>query len=420
MRAVIRRIVGFMMRLSRRLAIVPLRARGVVLAGAGAFVSFKLGRSEADYLLYPAGLCAIALVGVCALCVAAGSWRLWRVVRRSPADWAVELDTGHPVRTELTFPTLAWWPLIDVRLAWDRPAEVAVTQERVGRVWREVITPRERGRHAVVVRRFTVADVFGLTAMSFTVTRHGSLRIAPAPAVASAVIVGGFGSGDAFSHPSGQPEGDLIEMRAYGAGDPMRHILWKTFARTRRLLVRIPERAIAPQPTSAAFLIAGVGDEPSCATARLYLERSLFGRDFVFCAGGAREPARDAAAALEQIIDSVARRGDGGADLALQAAMVDSARLGACIVFAPAVDGAWRDHVVAFARRLPSPPTVIIGVDGEAPPAARSLVARVLVRPAGQIDADGRALAEVPRLRAALEAEGIRVQVIHRSTGQLL
>ena len=64
-------------------------------------------------------------------------------------------------------------------------------------------------------------------------------------------------------------------------GDPLRHILWKTFARTRRLLVRMPERAIAPQPITVAFLVAGEHDEPTASAARLYLERGLVGKFFL-------------------------------------------------------------------------------------------------------------------------------------------
>jgi hypothetical protein len=44
----------------------------------------------------------------------------------------------------------------------------------------------------------------------------------------------------------------------------------------------------------------------------------------------------------------------------------------------------------------------------------------MLVRTSDDDDADGRAMAEVGVLREALEASGLRVQVVHRSTGQVL
>ena len=68
----------------------------------------------------------------------------------------------------------------------------------------------------------------------------------------NAELAAGRASGDAVSHPAGRQEGELIEMRRYGPGDPLRHVLWKTYARTRRLLVRMHERAISPRPTTAA------------------------------------------------------------------------------------------------------------------------------------------------------------------------
>jgi hypothetical protein len=298
---------------------------------------------------------------------------------------------------------------------------VSVSLEPQGGAWAEVITPHARGRHTRVARRFTVEDVFGLAACSFTVAWEEPVRIAPARAVASAELAVGYATGDAFSHPSGRAEGDLVEMRAYGHGDPMRHVLWKTFARSRRLLVRMPERAIAPSPTTVAFLIAGPGDEPSCGTARLYLERNLFGADFLFGADGAAAPARDRDTALDQIIDSAG--GESGIALDQLGKNIDPMRLASCVVFAPAVDGPWRERVVEFAARLPAPPTIVIGVDGAPPAAPRSRIARMLVRTSDADDgndADGRAMVEVGALREALEASGLRVQVVHRSTGQVL
>jgi len=397
-----------------------MRLRGVLLAGAGAYVTFGIGASEADYLLYPAGLCAIALVVLCAVCVTLGAIRVRLAIRRMPPGVPVSIETTHAVKSEFEFPRLAWWPLIDVRMTWVEPVGVDVALEKSKSRWREVITPRQRGRYSRLVRKFTIEDVFGLTAIAFQFSWEAAVRIAPATATAGADLAVGYGTGDAFSHPSGRQEGDLVEMRQYGHGDPMRHILWKTFARTRRLLVRMPERAIAPTPTTVAFLVAGKGDEPSCAAARLYLERNLFGNDFLFCADGAMEPAHEADVAIEQIIDSSKIPADDGAlGIEQSAAKVDRARLASCVVFAPAIDGAWRPRVVEFASRLPAPPTVIIGVDGTEPPGRRKLIARLLLRDRAEADIDSRALAGVMQLREQLEATGLRVQFIHRTTGQV-
>lgn len=407
-------------RLARWWQVVPVRLPGLVVIGVGLFAALRLGKGEADYLLFPAGLVAVALVVISLACVALGAFILWRSVRRAPSGLTGNLETTAPTPTALRFPRFASWPFIEVKMRWDEPGGVTADVEPSGRSYVETVTARERGRHARVVRRFTVEDVFGLTAISFRVTWAEPLRIAPAAAAATAELATSYAHGDSFSHPAGRQEGDLVEMRAYGHGDPLRHVLWKTFARTRRLLVRMPERAIAPQPITVAFLVAGPGDEPTAATARLYLERGVFGPDFLFSADGAARPTRDTYEAVDQIIDSVAARGDGGASLDALASQVEAARLSTCVVFAPPVDGPWRDRVTAFVRRLPAPATVVIGVAGVADARRRGFLARLLWRSAVDEDPDGRALAKLPALRAALEAEGLRVQVLHRETGQML
>src|SRR5690349_893916 len=76
---------------ARRLAIVPLRTRGILLAGVGLWVTFAIGRDQSDYLLYPAGICAVALVALSALCVMAGTLRLWLGVRGKASGIAAGL-----------------------------------------------------------------------------------------------------------------------------------------------------------------------------------------------------------------------------------------------------------------------------------------------------------------------------------------
>lgn len=397
----------------------PIRLPGLILLGAALYVTFRFSSENSDYLLYPAGLGAMGLLILCVLAVAAGALSLRRAVRRLDASLPDRLETLVPVRTPFRCPRLSRWPLVDVSMSWTWPAGIAVETEAVGQSLEELVTPRERGRHTRVTRRFAVEDVFGLTSVTFAVTWEQPFAVVPAVAATSAELAASHAQGDSFSHPAGNPDGDLVEMRRYGAGDPLRHVLWKTFARTRRLLVRMPERALAPQPITVAFLVAGPSDEPTAAAARLYLERGILGPDFIFAADGSSRPTRDAREALEQIIDSAKARGEGGAALAGLATQVDRSRMISFIVFAPPVDGPWRARVVDLAQRIGVNATVIVGVDGVAA-APRGRLARLLARPEAGDDPDSRALAELPALRAALEGDGLRVQVLHRRTGQLL
>lgn len=384
------------------------------MLAAGLFAHLEWGPAAVDHVVDAAGLTAMGLVALCVIHVLFSAWLARRALRRADSGLPAELETLTSVRTSLRLPSPRAWSLMDVRLEWESPSTVAVELEPAGRWLAERITPSERGRHDAIVRRYTVGDVLGLAAISLHLRRPQPLVIVSQRAHSAAALRPSLGMSGELSHPSGRAEGDFIEMRRFSPGDPLRHVLWKTFARTRRLLVRTPERAVAPQPTTVAFLVAGEGDEASCALARLYLELGRFGLDFRFAADGATRPTERLEEALAQIVDSVTCRDVGGRDLEVLAAQIEPSRLASCLLFAPAVDGPWRHRLLTFAHRLPAPPTVIIGVEqGPWAPAKRGRVARLLLRttPSGR---DWRPL------RAQLVAAGLEVQIIDRHTGQLL
>ena len=163
--------------------------------------------------------------------------------------------------------------------------------------------------------------------------------------------------------------------------------------------------------------MAGPEDEASAGAARLYVEAGLLGADLLFTADGSVVPARSARDAVEQLVDSATQRGRGGEALDAAAAQIDPGRLTSCVLFVPPVDGAWRDRVVGFVRKYSLSASVIIGVDevGEAP-APLSRLNAFLFQPGVTLDTARPALRA---LRAALEAEGLPVKVLHRSTGHI-
>ncbi|HEY0879964.1 MAG TPA: hypothetical protein VGD87_00475 [Archangium sp.] len=181
--------------------------------------------------------------------------------------------------------------------------------------------------------------------------------------------------------------------------------------------MRLPERALAPGPVSVAFFVAGPDDEASAGAARLYLESGLLGTDLLFGADGASSPARSARDAVDQIVDSRARRETGGESLATVAAQMDPNRLTSCLLFVPPVDGAWRGRVVEFVRRHGLNASVIIGIDGvgEAPQVTGRVQSFLFEAPQETLGARP----ELEKLRAALEAEGLPTRVLHRGTGQV-
>lgn len=391
---------------------VPLRIGSFVLLICAFALVLEWGPSEADFLVYPAALVAVGLVVGCVVVTTLGSLTLRRAVRKFEAGLPERLETTQPAATGFRIPSLRAWLLLDVSLWWVEPDCVQVSLEPVDGMLAEVVTPSARGRHTQVVRRFTVEDVFGLTRLSFDLAWSTSLRVTPVSAHQSAELAAGSAQGDTLANPAGKASGDMVEMRAYAPGDSMRHVLWKVYARTRRLLVRMPERALAPGPVSVAFFVAGPQDEASAGAARLYVEAGLLGADLLFAADGASAPARTAAEALEQLVDSSTQRNN-GATLDAVASQMDPSRLTSCLVFAPAVDGPWRARLVEFLRRRALSATVVIGVDEELQaPAPQSRLKTFLFQPTSTSSLDG-----LSSLRASLEADGFPVKVIHRATG---
>jgi hypothetical protein len=413
------RIVAAGRAIARAWGYVPIRLPGIALAVV-AIAAMRFAQDRVDYVMFAVGLAGFALLGLCLLFTVAGTLALRYFVGRAVEGAALDIETRRPSRTGFRFRRLRAWPLIDTKMVWEHPAAVDVELRVDGAFADEVIVARERGRHVRVVRRFTVEDIFGLTAVSFRKRTEHKMRFLPARTTAGVEIAFGHATGDAFSHPEGRLEGDLIEMRKYGRGDPLRHILWKTYARTRRLLVRMPERAIAPSPTTSAFLVAGEGDEAAAATARLYLETGLLGSDFVFGADGSPGTTTETDEALEQIIDSIAARADNGRGLDGFRRAVDPVHLGRCVVFAPPIAGDWCERVAAFSRNLASPATVIIGIEGGLDgDRRRRMISRALFRPPPAA-ASSSPRRDLPKIRAALEAGGMNVKVLHRETGKLL
>jgi hypothetical protein len=160
----------------------------------------------------------------------------------------------------------------------------------------------------------------------------------------------------------GLEDGDRLELARYTPGDPARFIHWKAFARTGKLLVRRPERAVAVARRCAAFYIAGPDDDASAATARLALERRLLGNEWVFGTDLDLGGTSQIAEALTQLVLTVRARALAGVGLPGFLAQVDKRGPASVIVFAPPEPGSWLDAVTRVASRRQL--RVVIGVDG--------------------------------------------------------
>ncbi len=401
----------------------PLTLAGLALLGVSLFGYLYYGQDKADYVLYTAGMVGMALVGVALVFVMIGVGLLWLMLPfRGSKDELVVMNTGEVLLTGFRVPNMKWWPLVEVSMRWEAPKHVEMVPMPQGRHLEELIKPKQRGHVREIKRSFEVRDIFGLSAFRFSRAWPVEMKIAPAAAQVDLSVALRDVTGDGYSHPAGQPEGELSEMRRYTPGDPLRLVLWKVFARSRRLLVRVPERAVMPQRSTIAVMLAGPDDEATASVARTFIEQGLLGSDYQFFVDGAEVPAKDQATCIEHLIDSAHARGQGGLALERLLAQVDRGQLGNCIVFAPASAGPWMERLAAFAQSVSAPPAVVIGVDGEVGPGEkRGMLTKIFLARDTQVDKGERAVLKgLPVLHDTLANMGGPVRIIHRQDGHLI
>jgi hypothetical protein len=346
---------------------LTLRGAGVLSCAAGAL--WLYGFRALDGVWYVAGvgligLCAAALLAVLAAAARVALWRRDASVQTLERA-GVQTETRRAVETGFRLPRLRFWALVEVRVSWLEPDYAEVEPRAEGALLGEQVRLWDHGELRSVVRRIELRDVFGLAAVALR--RRAPIDIATLPhagALRSQTLLRSFAGGDDLPHPLGIAQGDRLELRRYAPGDPARFIHWKVYARTQKLVVRMPERALSRAQRVAAFLVAGEGDGPSAAAARVALEETAFGSDFCFGADGSPEPARNAEQALTALRRSSAARERSGADLNAFVATVEKEGPASYVLFVPPRLGATVDAVRRMAMAQHHPVRVVIGIDG--------------------------------------------------------
>jgi hypothetical protein len=353
--------------LARAAAFVPLSARGTWLALACATALQVLGLGERDLLVLVAAATGLGMIAIASLGVALGAVRVRAELGRArgaPAGKRLLLETGRESPTGFSLPRLRALWLVDVEVEWIEPAGArAALRARGGRLEERIRVERrfETGR---VLRRISVVDALGLARCAWT---HSSaqqvvalpstrtLRLGSPPAASSA------GESDVLER--GRPEGDRLETRPHQPGEPSRHILWRSWARSRQLFARAPERSASLSRRVAAYLICGPGDEPAAGAARGALEAGALGSEWLLGADGCT----GAAARLDDALVLIARSGDARGATRIAAFAERAWRDGetGLLVFAPAQAGPWVDALEQLARARKGACAVVIALDAE-------------------------------------------------------
>jgi uncharacterized protein (DUF58 family) len=338
----------------------PLTATGAAVGIVSALLLGWGGWLHDDRVLLGFGAVLLAVVALAVVATQLAAFLVRRQLR-GLTDAVLKLEELAPAWTGAPVAPPVWLLLVEGRLRWVEPA---TAEAEVAPGGEERVVPSRRGISAQVVRSLDLHDVLGLASAHVDAAQSVTCRITPAagPLDHVALRPGWWRGADEY-HPTGSPAGDPYDMRPYVAGDPLRFVLWKVYARTQRLVVRTPERAVSPVQEVAAWLVAGPGDDAAAGVAWVAVSRGHLGAWWQLGADGQPDRARDANAALDLLQRSAACPAErSGADLAGFLAEVGSAR--SLVLFTPARRGAWLDAVLSALSSAGRPVEALVCADG--------------------------------------------------------
>jgi uncharacterized protein (DUF58 family) len=409
----------------RALDLVPITPLGL-LVGVGAVVALRwVALRELDLVLLVATAGVLAMLAAAVLLVVLGAIRIALALRGHRGEGERTIETARSLPTGFALPGLLIVPLLQVRWQWEAPeAELEVT--RKGLRLHEDATLTRRGVVENVRRRIVIEDALGLSRVALRHVDRARLKVLPhAGMLRDLPLLVSMAGGDEVPHPMGIEDGDRVELRRYAPGDPARFIHWKVFGRTRKLMVRMPERALSRSRRTVSYLVSGGGDEASAAAARVAIESGALGAEWSFGADATAGETSVVAEAIERVIRSAPgsepgereREGEDGGARALRGFVERAERTGpaALVIFAPPRPGPWLDRTIAVLRARGKRARVVIGVDGidSAPPAP--WWSRVALRDRRR---SGTPIDELDAVLRALAALRVDVVIVDRASGR--
>ena len=405
---------------TRTAEIVPLTLRGaaVIALSSGALWYYGFEALDGVWYVTGLGLLALCLLSLVSVLLAALRLKLF-LARRAPDPIdRLGVETGRSIATGFVAPSLRWWLLIELRLAVRAPEAADAETVPDGARVREHVRFGDHGEVRRIARTLFVRDVFGLCSVGLRAEGEVELDVSPhAGALRSLPLLRSLSGGDDLPHPLGIEQGDRLELKRYAPGDPARFIHWKVFARTNKLVVRMPERALSRAQRVAAYLVAGPGDAASAAASRVALEEGAFGADFRFAADGSPTPLREVAGSLVAVRRSSAARANSAGQLDAFVDALDREGPSSLVLFVPPHEGAWVERIELMLRRRARNARVVIGVDGITQAAAPTWLERLTLSPARSTRSQ---LAALRGLIARYRRLGCDVAVVDRESGRML
>lgn len=405
----------------------PLTVAGLAVFAMAMLALRGFGYQRMDLVVFALTVCALSIVTFSVVMVTVTGLFLRQRLRRlsDQALPACRAEAGFPNVTGFRLPALVWLPLMTLEwrvVAPDRLVTINRINPDDGAVDEE-ITPSLRCRTHQLVRLYTLRDVLGLCRFSWRQSQQIPLQVLPQTGrLRTLPVLRSMESEDGIPNPAGRPEGDRMDIRRYAAGDSVRDIMWRVYARNRHLNVRLAERSVFHTDRTLAYLVTGSADEAAAGVARFALDQGAIGAPWVFGADASEDTASTLAAALPLIAGSrlISDRGlplapDYGLDRFLER---QGAAQCACIVFAPAAPGPWTERLKRTVQTFPGPFSVVFCTDGindELPaPWWQTLI---LADRAQTGHSDTPSTASLRQLMLEFHKLGVHVVMVDRQTG---
>ena len=403
---------------------VPISPAGVAVLSISVAAAW-LGTRRQDLVLTLAGAWGIVLAISTGWLALTCCFLLRQLMRRRLAANDTErarLDLVERMAAETGFgvPARSWPLLARPSWRWVDPEADTILRAPNGELV-EKVSARCRFLRESVSRELEVSDVFGLWRIRTRVEDARPARSLPDVGMLQAAALDRtLSPSDDVAHPFGPPRGDRADFRSYGPSDPARLILWKAFARTRELLLRVPEPARTPERRPLVYLVAGAGDDAAAAAARVTTEASSPGHGLLFAADGRPRPTEELDAALDAIAGSVEHRHRGGRDLAAALASPEVGASDPVIAFCPAAFGSWLPILERMTAREPERFVVVLCCDELSSKTSTPAWTKLLYRPGAPRGAGAPTEKESIRLAQRVAATGASVLLAERSSGRVL
>ena len=298
---------------------------GILLLGissAGAWLAHNEWRNQALVLLFTATAAVVILCLLYVLGVAGAVWIRVRRVGNIPAikclcEKSKALESLMPGFLALLVKLEVSWRLVrkkdgrtialPIEVDTDAGREVVTFNRRCHidfektsefELERKVFVEDPLGLFAFPIKsQVKVAEIF-VKPKAFDGTSPNRMR-----AIADAA--------GAKASASGNPQGDMVEMREYQEGDSVRLMLWKVLAKTdgQRKMVRTEER-VESQRTAFYFFATGAEDNRAASFVIHYLQQKQLAGDWVLGVSGTKDVfCRSAANGLEKAMRAISKSG---------------------------------------------------------------------------------------------------------------